>query len=115
MVPSELALRPERRPKPVSRRKRLRRGRGVERRQTAFICGASALGDRHPRRRRSCEVRDPVHRPRDPPRRVRAVERVHSERLLTTMVEYRYDDIAAVGQGLAYLDLAVAPLEATIQ
>src|ERR1700682_592363 len=43
MVRRELALRPERRPKPASRRKRLRRGRGVERRQTAFDCGASAL------------------------------------------------------------------------
>src|SRR5450631_2844184 len=115
MVLSELALRPERRPKPVSRRKRLRRGRGVERRQTAFICGASALGDRHPRRRGSCEVRHPVDRPRHPRRRVRAVERVHSKRLLTTMVEYRYHDVAAVRQGPAYLDLAVAPLEATVE
>ena len=38
-----LALRPERRPKPEDRRKRLRRGRGVEQRQTACDCGASAL------------------------------------------------------------------------
>src|ERR1700732_4374016 len=43
-VPGELALRPERRPKPESRRKRLWRGRGSGVEANSVYCGASALG-----------------------------------------------------------------------
>jgi hypothetical protein len=43
------------------------------------------------------------------------VEGVHNKRLIASMVEDRDYDAAAVGQGTAHLDLAVAPLEATIQ
>jgi hypothetical protein len=43
MVGSELALRSERRPKPVCRRKRLWRGRGDGAKANSVLCGVSAL------------------------------------------------------------------------
>ena len=64
---------------------------------------------------RLAEVGDAVDRTRDHRHVLNGASRVHSERLVASVIEDRDDDIAAVRQRPAHLDLAVAALEAAAQ